>query len=115
MGHLSTHVLDTVRGCPGADIRVDLYRGDEVEPLRRITTNADGRSDGPLLAGADFQVGSYRLAFHVGDYFRGAAVAQSDPPFLDVVELRFQVADATQNYHVPLLVSPWSYTTYRGS
>lgn len=115
MGHLSTHVLDTARGCPAAGIQVALYRGDEPAPLRVITTDADGRADGPLLSGADFQVGAYRLVFQVGRYFADAPVARSDPPFLDVVEVRFQVADATQNYHVPLLVSPWSYTTYRGS
>ena len=115
MGHLSTHVLDTARGCPAAGVQVALYRGGEPTPLREITTDADGRADGPLLVGEAFQSGAYRLVFQVGRYFAATPVAQSDPPFLDVVEVRFQVADAGQNYHVPLLVSPWSYTTYRGS
>lgn len=115
MGHLSTHVLDTAQGCPAAGVALSLYRGDDPTPLRELTTNSDGRTDGPLLVGEDFQAGVYRLVFQVAGYFRQTGQVQDDAPFLDVIELRFQVADSQQNYHVPLLVSPWSYTTYRGS
>jgi|SRR3954468_11151074 5-hydroxyisourate hydrolase len=118
MSGLSTHVLDTVTGKPAADVVIDL---DVLEPdgawrrLKRITTNADGRSDQPLLAGADFKLGTYMLTFHMGDYFKSRVSTLADPPFLDLVPLRFAVADAGAHYHVPLLATPWSYSTYRGS
>jgi len=118
MGRLSTHVLDTVTGRPAADVAIDL---DALQPdgtwrhLKRITTNADGRTDQPLLVGEAFKVGTYMLTFHLGAYFKGHGVATDEPAFLDVVPLRFSVADADGDYHVPLLATPWSYSTYRGS
>ena len=112
MGRLSTHVLDTSAGKPGAGVRVVLRRGAEV--LADTRTNADGRTDKPLLEGATFQTGSYELTFHIGDYFRGKGTPIADPPFLDVVPLRFSIAEDA-HYHVPLLVSPFGYSTYRGS
>ena len=116
MGYLTTHVLDTARGCPGAGIRVDLYAaGGSRRLLKSIETNADGRPDGPLLEGDDFEAGVYELVFHAGRYFADAGVALPDPPFVDQVVLRFGVAAADAHYHVPLLLSPWSYATYRGS
>lgn len=116
MGRLTTHVLDTARGRPGAGLRVDLYAvGGSRRLLTSIETNADGRSDGPLLEGDDFKAGVYELVFHAGPYFAAAGVALPDPPFVDQVVLRFGVATPDQHYHVPLLVSPWSYSTYRGS
>ncbi len=112
MGRLSTHVLDTSTGRPGAGVRVVLRRGDVV--LEDTRTNADGRTDKPLLEGAAFRTGSYELTFHVGDYFRDRGVPLAEPPFLDLVPLRFSIAEDT-HYHVPLLVSPFGYSTYRGS
>jgi len=112
MGRLSTHVLDTSVGRPGAGVRVVLRRGGEV--LVDTRTNADGRTDKPLLEGAAFQNGSYELTFYVGDYFRGRGAPLADPPFLDVIPLRFSIAEDA-HYHVPLLVSPFGYSTYRGS
>ena len=115
MGKLTTHVLDTAHGRPGAGIAVALYA---LEPERRLvasaTTNSDGRTQAPLLAGDDFRPGVWELEFSVGPYFRALGVPLVDPPFLDEVVLRFGLADAA-HYHVPLLVSPWSYSTYRGS
>jgi 5-hydroxyisourate hydrolase len=118
MGHLSTHVLDTMHGCPAAGMRVRLLRaaGDALQTLCEITLNADGRSaSGPLLSGQALQAGRYRLVFGVAAYFRGKGVALPEPPFLDEVVLDFGVADAHSSYHVPLLVSPWAYSSYRGS
>ena len=117
MGRLTTHVLDTARGVPGSGITVTLYRNlDEKYALvRDAVTNADGRCDEPLLEGRAFAVGRYRLVFAMGIYFAKAGFAVPDPPFLDDVVLDFGVADASAHYHVPLLVSPWSYSTYRGS
>jgi 5-hydroxyisourate hydrolase len=118
MGRLSTHVLDTVTGKPAARVVIDL---DVLEPdgawrhLKRITTNADGRSDQPLLDGTDFKLGTYMLTFHMAAYFKSQGSTLADPPFLDLVPLRFAVADASAHYHVPLLATPWSYSTYRGS
>ena len=108
-GRLTTHVLDTARGRPASGVAVELSRldGDDREVLRRITTNADGRSDEPLLAGDELSAGEYELVFGVGDYF--------ETGLFDRVPVRFLVADADAHYHVPLLVSPWSYSTYRGS
>jgi len=113
-GRLTTHVLDTMRGKPGAGIRIELYALEDVTARRvaDIVTNPDGRTDAPLLAGDAFKVGRYELLFHIGDYFRRGGM---DAPFIDVVPVRFAVADAAAHYHVPLLASPWSYTTYRGS
>ena len=117
MGRLTTHVLDTARGRPGAGITVTLYRnlGDRYALIRDAVTNADGRCDEPLLEGASFTAGSYRMVFNLGVYFAKAGFAVADPPFLDEVVIDFGVADATAHYHVPLLASPWSYSTYRGS
>jgi 5-hydroxyisourate hydrolase len=117
MGHLSTHVLDTAHGCPAAGMRVVLQRldGDAPLTLKALTLNHDGRTEGPLLDAATMAVGRYRLLFEVAPYFRGRGVALPDPPFIDTVTLDFGIADATGHYHVPLLASPWSYSTYRGS
>lgn len=116
MGRLSTHVLDTHAGRPAAGVAVWLERiaDGRRDALGRFVTNADGRA-APLLEGDGLRLGIYELHFHIGDYFRDQGVKLSEPPFLDVVTLRFAVADAAQHYHVPLLCSPWSYTTYRGS
>jgi 5-hydroxyisourate hydrolase len=118
MGRLTTHVLDTARGQPGAGIAVTLYRNLDDRSyalIRDAVTNADGRCDEALLEGPAFAAGRYRLVFAVGIYFAKAGFALPDPPFVDEVVLDFGVADAAADYHVPLLVSPWSYSTYRGS
>lgn len=117
MSRLSTHVLDTAAGRPGAGMRIELFRLDDgsATRIKAVCTNQDGRTDEPLLAAPEMRTGSYELRFHVGAYYSGQDITQSDPPFLDVVPVRFAIFDAGQNYHVPLLVSPWSYTTYRGS
>jgi 5-hydroxyisourate hydrolase len=112
MGKLTTHVLDTMNGCPAAGMAVRLYR--EGQPVLSLQLNADGRADAPLLQGEAFAPGRYRLVFAVADYFRARGVALPEPPFLDEVPLDFGLADDS-HYHVPLLVSPWSYSTYRGS
>ena len=118
MGHLSTHVLDTMHGCPAAGMQVTLQRidSDGAHTLKALTLNADGRSnDGPLLYASTIAVGRYRLIFEVAPYFRARGVTLPEPAFVDVVQLDFGIADAAGHYHVPLLVSPWSYSTYRGS
>jgi len=117
MGKLTTHVLDTANGCPAASMAVRLYRFDAEGPkwLRSLHLNADGRAEGPLLDGATFTAGRYRLVFEVAAYFRARGGALPEPAFLDEVPLDFGIADETSHYHVPLLVSPWSYSTYRGS
>ncbi len=116
MGRLTTHVLDTAQGRPGAGMTVELYVLESARRLlKTVTLNSDGRSDAPLLDGAAFKAGTYELVFHAGAYFTGAGGALPDPPFLGEVVVRFGVAAADENYHVPLLVSPWSYSTYRGS
>jgi len=117
MGHLSTHVLDTAHGCPAVGMRVRLQRLDAAGPttLRDFALNHDGRAEGPLLDAAAMAVGRYRLVFDVAPYFRARGVALPEPPFIDAVQLDFGIADAQGHYHVPLLVSPWSYSTYRGS
>ena len=118
MGRLTTHVLDTANGRPAAGVRVALRALDSMGEGRLIaeaTTNADGRTDAPLLAGEGFKPGRYELVFDVGAYFAAAGGAQADPPFLGQVPVRFGIADRDGHYHVPLLVSPWSYATYRGS
>jgi 5-hydroxyisourate hydrolase len=115
MGRITTHVLDTAAGKPAAGLKVVLTRlGATPEAIATGVTNGDGRLDRPLLDGAAFATGTYEIVFHVGDYFRGAGVALPSPPFLDVVPLRFGVAEDA-HYHVPLLVSPFAYSTYRGS
>jgi 5-hydroxyisourate hydrolase len=109
-GRLTTHVLDTAKGRPAAGIRIELYRiGEEQTLLASAKTNADGRTDLPLLDGVQFSPGTYELRFHVGDYFGGSS------RFLDIVPIRFRIDDANAHYHVPLLCTPWSYSTYRGS
>ena len=117
MGHLSTHVLDTANGCPAAGMQVTLERVDAAGAitLKQVTLNADGRADGPLLSATEMAVGSYRLLFQVAPYFRARGVVLPQPPFLDTVQLDIGISDAAGHYHVPLLVSPWSYSTYRGS
>jgi len=117
MGKLTTHVLDTVTGRPAAGMTLELsvLQGDEWLRLKRAQTNADGRTDAPLLEGAALKPGQYRLTFDVAVYFKGQGARLPEPPFLDRVPLRFGISDATANYHVPLLCSPWSYSTYRGS
>jgi 5-hydroxyisourate hydrolase len=117
MGHLSTHVLDTANGCPAAGMAVMLQRVDPAgaTTLRRIVLNQDGRADDALLDAASMAVGRYRLVFEVAPYFRARGAALTEPPFIDTVQLDFGIADAAGHYHVPLLVSPWSYSTYRGS
>lgn len=119
MGRLTTHVLDTATGKPAAGLKIGLFRvaGDDGVPMpvRTITTNADGRADAPLIEGAAFAPGVYELRFHAGDYLRKAGAELPEPAFLDVIPIRFGVADAAGHYHVPLLLSPFGYSTYRGS
>ncbi|MFM0593317.1 MULTISPECIES: hydroxyisourate hydrolase [Paraburkholderia] len=117
MGKLTTHVLDTANGRPGAGIKVELFAlsGDTRRALKTTTTNDDGRCDQPLLEGEALVPGEYELVFGAGDYFASIGTKVPEPRFVDRVVLRFGVADAAAHYHVPLLVSPWSYSTYRGS
>ncbi|AZM97106.1 MULTISPECIES: hydroxyisourate hydrolase [Halomonadaceae] len=117
MGRLTTHVLDTAKGQPGQGITIDVFRlaGTTREHLGSVITNSDGRCDAPILEGDALTVGEYELVFHAGDYLRAQGIASQEPRFLDVIPLRFGVADASQHYHVPLLLSPYSYSTYRGS
>lgn len=117
MGKLTTHVLDTAHGKPGAGIAISLFRIEDGArvALESFTTNADGRCDAPLLQGEDFHAGTYELDFAIGDYFAALGVAMPQPRFLDVVTLRFGIGDDHAHYHVPLLASPYSYSTYRGS
>ena len=115
---LSTHVLDTMHGTPAGGMAVELYATGkgEAKLVKRFVLNGDGRNpDGPLFDSASLKKGTYRLVFGVADYFRGRGVQLPDPPFLDRVALDFGIAETAQHYHVPLLVSPWSYSTYRGS
>ncbi len=117
MAGLTTHVLDTMNGCPAAGMGVALYcvSNAGAVQVRSLRLNVDGRADAPLLVGAEFAVGRYRLLFQVAAYFRGRGVVLPEPPFLDAVPIDFGIADITSHYHVPLLVSPWSCATYRGS
>jgi len=114
-GRLTTHVLDTASGKPAAGLAISLFRieGDERRLIKSVSTNADGRCDQPLLDG-DFTPGQYELVFQAGDYLRGQGVSLAEPPFLDVVPIRFGLAERV-HYHVPLLISPYGYSTYRGS
>jgi 5-hydroxyisourate hydrolase len=115
-GRLTTHVLDTAAGRPAAGLAIALYRLERGgrSLLKSAVTNGDGRCEGPLLEGSAFLPGEYELEFHAGDYFRAAGVALAEPAFLDVVPIRFGLSQAT-HYHVPLLISPYGYSTYRGS
>jgi 5-hydroxyisourate hydrolase len=117
MGKLTTHVLDTANGCPAAGMGVRLYRVDAGGPkwLKSLQLNADGRADAPVLEGVELLAGRYRLVFEVAAYFRSRGTELPEPAFLDEVPLDFGIADALSHYHVPLLASPWAYSTYRGS
>ncbi|MGH6683100.1 MAG: hydroxyisourate hydrolase [Pseudolabrys sp.] len=116
MGRLTTHVLDTARGRPAAGIAIELFRlGTARERLAAVATNADGRCDRPLLEGAAFSAGTYELVFQAGAYFTKQGIALPEPKFLDEVIVRFGIADAELHYHVPLLLTPFGYATYRGS
>jgi 5-hydroxyisourate hydrolase len=117
MGKLSTHVLDTALGKPGAGVQVELYavEGGQRTLIRKDATNSDGRCSIPLLEGDSLRAGQYELVFAAGDYFASQGVALPSPRFIDRVTIAFGVADPDQNYHVPLVVTPWSYSTYRGS
>jgi 5-hydroxyisourate hydrolase len=117
MGHLSTHVLDTAHGCPAAGMHVTLQKleGGGVIDLLHVALNADGRAPAALLDAAQMAVGRYRLLFAAAHYFRARGVVLPEPPFIDTVQVDFGIADTAGHYHVPLLVSPWSYSTYRGS
>lgn len=117
MGKLSTHVLDITHGKPGAGVALELYviDGQQKTLLRSTLTNQDGRCDAPLLQGDEMRAGQYELVFAAGDYFAGQGLALPQPRFVDRVTVAFGIADPEQNYHVPLVVSPWAYSTYRGS
>ena len=114
MGKLTTHVLDTARGVPAAGVRIDLEHAGASTALKRAVTNANGRTDAPLLEGAELAAGTWKLVFHVGEYFRARGEKDAGR-FLEDVPVVFVVDDPAAAYHVPLLVSPWSYSTYRGS
>ncbi|MCF6303003.1 MAG: hydroxyisourate hydrolase [Devosiaceae bacterium] len=122
-GRLTTHVLDTAHGCPAAGMEVGLFfiegpepnENDEVELILSTRTNGDGRCDMPLLSGAELKPGTYELLFQVGSYFADLGIELAQPAFLDQVPVRFGISDTDAHYHVPLLVSPFAYSTYRGS
>ena len=118
MGRLSTHVLDIQAGRPATNVALELVRIGEdgvATPVKTASTNADGRTDAPLLSGDEMAAGVYEIRFHAGAYFRASGQALPEPAFVDVVPIRFGIADAAGHYHVPLLVSPWAFSTYRGS
>ncbi len=118
MGQLTTHVLDTMNGCPAAGMLVALYRLDAGRPpelLKQLALNHDGRASAPMLDESNFKTGTYRLLFEVAAYFRGRGVVLPEPPFVDAVPIDFGMSNPLQHYHVPLLASPWAYSTYRGS
>ena len=116
MGALTTHVLDTAHGRPAANVKVSLFRiGNARELLKIDQTNTDGRLEAPILDADDYSPGVYELLFEAGDYFRSCGLELSEPPFVDQVVIRFGIGETDSHYHVPLLVSPWSYSTYRGS
>jgi 5-hydroxyisourate hydrolase len=115
MGGLTTHVLDTAQGKPAHGINVQLFEiTDKRTLLQTAVTNSDGRTDAPLLGAENFALGSYELVFNVADYFKTSKADLAEPPFLDEITIRFTLS-GDSHYHVPLLVSPWSYSTYRGS
>ena len=115
-GYLTTHVLDTARGCPAEGLKIELFRinGTSRSLLRTLSTNADGRTDEQILPGDEFETGTYELVFHAGDYLDRTGTPPETPRFLDVIPLRFGMSEAA-HYHVPLLLSPFGYATYRGS
>ena len=117
MGRLSTHVLDTTSGKPAAGMRIEFseLEGGQWKLVKTLHTNADGRTDEPLLSAEAMRTGQFKLVFHVAAYFRARGEQLPEPPFLDIVPLRFGIADREAHYHVPLLCTPWSYGTYRGS
>jgi 5-hydroxyisourate hydrolase len=116
MGRLTTHVLDTASGRPAAGMKIELHvLASPVRLLKTVTTNADGRVDDPLLADAELQSGEYELRFFVGDYLRQSGFKLTEPAFLEIIPVRFGIAEAQSHYHVPLLLSPFGYSTYRGS
>ena len=118
MAGLTTHVLDTTRGRPAAGVEIELYSLSSegaATLVARATTNADGRTDAPLISAENSRLGTFELRFRVGPYFTAQGAVIADPPFLDVVPIRFSIADPTAHYHVPLVATPWSYSTYRGS
>lgn len=119
MGKLTTHVLDTAHGCPAANLKIELWaidpQTDQKTHIRTVSTNLDGRTDSPMLNESEIKVGIYELVFSIGDYFATKSTNAPQPAFLDRVPIRFGIADASAHYHVPLLASPWSYSTYRGS
>lgn len=116
MGRLTTHVLDTASGRPAAGLKIELRRlGGDAAPLKTVVTNGDGRVDAPLLEGDAYLPGVYELTFHAGDYLRAMGHALPAPAFLDVVPIRFGIAEGEEHYHVPLLISPYGYSTYKGS
>ena len=116
-GYLTTHVLDTARGTPAADLRITLYRldGDTRTQLAEMRTNADGRTDSPILPAEDFAPGTYELVFDAGAYLDATDTPPETPRFLDLIPIRFGISDPAAHYHVPLLLSPFGYSTYRGS
>ncbi|MGA0541211.1 hydroxyisourate hydrolase [Neotabrizicola sp. VNH66] len=116
-GRLTTHVLDTAKGKPAAGVKIALYRisGQSHRKIAEVVTNADGRTDAPMLSGAKLTEGDYELVFFAGDYLRASGQAGEGTLFLDQIPIRFGIPDATQHYHVPLLISPFAYSTYRGS
>lgn len=116
-GYLTTHVLDTARGCPAAGMKIELYRvlQDGTEKIAQAVTNADGRTDGPILPKGQFRVGTYELIFFAGTYLDATGTPPEAPRFLDQIPIRFGISDAQAHYHVPLLLSPFGYSTYRGS
>ncbi|WP_439110317.1 hydroxyisourate hydrolase [Lentibacter sp.] len=115
-GYLTTHVLDTAAGCPAAGLKIELFRieGNDRKHLRSLVTNSDGRTDEQILPAAEFELGVYELVFHAGDYLDAVGVAPEEPRFLNVIPLRFGMSEAA-HFHVPLLLSPFGYSTYRGS
>jgi 5-hydroxyisourate hydrolase len=116
-GYLTTHILDTAKGCPAEGIEITLFRldGDTRTEIARTVTNDDGRTDSPILPATEFATGTYELVFHCGAYLRASGQAGAEPLFLNEVPIRFGMADSEAHYHVPLLLSPYGYSTYRGS